>query len=178
MLRNRRAGGPGNRWPFGTGNAAHREAMRAARERTAIERPLQMVPGLDTSAATTEPIRGLGRLAELPNEVVMVVIGHCTPRAVLRLLCVNRAFAAMVKLLPDFEYIFGTAKGIMERAKPAFKKVFSLQLRFLTYNGLRGLLLGRQCESCGGTDGTSFRLNKVKVLCDRCFDRPRSRVTW
>ncbi|RYP74529.1 hypothetical protein DL771_003003 [Monosporascus sp. 5C6A] len=118
--------------------------------------------------APTEAVAGLGRLASLPNEVVMIVLQHCTIRTLFKLQRVNRATGMMVRLLPNFSHVTNTAKDMLERA--LVKRLIAI----LTFNGLRHLLTSNTCENCG-KGGSSFQITKVKVLCYECRAPP---PTW
>ncbi|RYP26985.1 hypothetical protein DL767_007848 [Monosporascus sp. MG133] len=145
----------------------HAEAMEVAQQRAAIVRPLQSLLS-PTVPASAEAVAGLGRLAFLPNEVVMIVLQHCTVRTLFRLQRVNRATGMMVRLLPDFSHVKNTAKDMLERA--LVKRLITI----LTFNELRHLLMSNTCENCG-KGGSSFLITKVKVLCYECRAPPR---TW
>ncbi|RYO78043.1 hypothetical protein DL766_010095 [Monosporascus sp. MC13-8B] len=141
------------------------EAMETAQERPAIVRPPQRLLS-PAVPASVEAVAGLGRLASLPNEVVMMVLQHCTVRTLFKLQRVNRAAAMMVRLLPNFSYVANTAKGMLERA--LVKRLITI----LTFTGLRHLLMSNTCEKCG-KEGSSFLITQVKVLCYECRAPPR-----
>ncbi|RYP08660.1 hypothetical protein DL764_001788 [Monosporascus ibericus] len=145
----------------------HTEAMEVARQRAAVVRPLQslLTPAVPASA---EAVAGLGTLACLPNEVVMIVLQHCTVRALFKLLRVNRATGMMVRLLPNFSHVTNIAKDMLERA--LVKRLIAI----LTFNELRHLLMSKTCENCG-KGGSSFLVTKIKVLCYECRAPP---PTW
>ncbi|KAI0010065.1 hypothetical protein F4779DRAFT_616945 [Xylariaceae sp. FL0662B] len=145
----------------------------AARQRVAILRPLRLIPNA-AELPPDETVAGLGLLEYLPNEVIMVIFGQCTLHALLRVQRVNKIAQEMIQLLPDIAYVKDTVRGIMERAKPRFRQFMSKILRITTYNAIRQLLLSKECESCGGQGG-SFRIVRVKVLCDRCFGTKKVR---
>ncbi|RYO97597.1 hypothetical protein DL765_011127 [Monosporascus sp. GIB2] len=143
----------------------HAEAIEVAQQRPTIVRPPQSLlsPAVPASA---EAVAGLGRLAFLPNEVVMMVLQHCTVRTLFKLQRVNRAVAMMVRLLPNFGYVASTAKGTLERA------LMKTLITILTFTELRHLLMSNTCENCG-KGGSSFLITKVKVLCYECRAPPR-----
>ncbi|RYP76440.1 hypothetical protein DL770_007232 [Monosporascus sp. CRB-9-2] len=145
----------------------HTEVMEVAQQRAAIVRPLQslLTPAVPASA---EAVAGLGRLAFLPNEVVMMVLQHCTVRTLFKLQRVNRATGMMVRLLPNFSHITNAAKGMLERA------IVKRLIAILTFNRIRHLLMSNTCENCG-KGGSSFQITMVKVLCYECRAPPR---TW
>lgn len=159
--------------------SSHVDAMERAQQRAAIIWPLTSLPpsSMPTAlggAASAGAVTGLGQLAVLPNEIVMVVLQQCSLHTLSRVRLVNRAFDMMVRLLPDYGYIVNTVLGIMRRAVPFYRDILSKLQVILTFRGLRHLLMSRTCEMCGG-DGksgdaatASFRLAKVKVLCDQC----------
>ncbi|RYP79568.1 hypothetical protein DL769_002878 [Monosporascus sp. CRB-8-3] len=146
---------------------AHAEAMEVAQQRAKIVRPLESLPN-PAVPAPAEAAAGLGRLAFLPNEVVMMVLQHCTVRTLFRLQRVNRATGMMVRLLPNFSYVTNTAKGMLERA------IMKRLTATLTFTGLRHLLMSSTCENCG-KGGCSFQITKLGVLCYECRAPPR---TW
>lgn len=143
------------------------QAVEASRQRAALLRPLHLIPNA-AELPSDEAVAGLGLLAYLPNELIMNILAHCTLHALLRLQQVNKIAREMIQLLPDIAYVSETAKGIMQRAKPAFRHFMSKILRITTYHGLRQLLLSKECESCS-KQGGSFRMTRVKVLCDGCY---------
>ncbi|EMR68626.1 putative f-box domain containing protein [Eutypa lata UCREL1] len=145
--------------------------MERAQRRAAIIRPLASLP-TPPVAASAEAVAGLGRLAVLPNEGVMIVLQHCSLQTLSRARLVNKAFDLMVRLLPDYRYVVHTVGGIMRRARPNYRVVMAKLEAILTFKGLRHLLLSHTCEKCG-QGGGSFRLVKVKVLCDECVRGPR-----
>ncbi|KAI1134283.1 hypothetical protein F5Y05DRAFT_237194 [Hypoxylon sp. FL0543] len=152
---------------------AHRRrlAVEAGHQRAAAERPLQLVSS-PIEPISDVPVTGLGRLATLPNEVIMIVFYNCTLRSLLRLERVNRAAKKFVSLLHDIVFVRETAKGIIQRAVPQFRKIMFTVLKITTYHGLRQLLATYTCETCGKPG--SFRMVKVKVLCDECNTSKRS----
>ncbi|OTA51966.1 hypothetical protein K449DRAFT_258445 [Hypoxylon sp. EC38] len=142
-----------------------RLAVEAARQRAAIERPLQIIPS-QPEPISDDPITGLGRLAILPNEIIMIVFDNCSLRSLLRLERVNKAAKKFVSLLHDIVFVRETAQGIIQRAVPQFRTIMFTILKITTYHGLRQLLATYTCETCGKPG--SFRMVKVKVLCDEC----------
>ncbi len=145
---------------------AHAEAMEAAQRRAAIIRPLESLP-TPSVPASAEAVTGLGRLAILPNEVVMFVLRYCTLRTLLRFRRVNKAAGMMMRLLPDLAYVKITVEGILARATPIYRTVMTKLMAILTFNGLRHLLMSNKCEKCG-KGGGSFQMTRVKVLCGDC----------
>ncbi|KAI1406797.1 hypothetical protein F5Y13DRAFT_9473 [Hypoxylon sp. FL1857] len=142
-----------------------RQAVEAARQRAAVERPLRMVSGPSVPVSDV-PVTGLGRLATLPNEIIMIVFDNCSLRSLLRLERVNKAAKKFVSLLHDIVFVRETARGIIQRAAPQFRNIMFTILKITTYHGLRQLLATYTCETCGQPG--SFRMVKVKVLCDEC----------
>ncbi|KAI1382893.1 uncharacterized protein F4822DRAFT_422993 [Hypoxylon trugodes] len=146
-------------------DARRRAAAEAGRQRAAAERPVR--PLINSSRSISDvPTNGLGQLAILPNEIIIVVFDNCTLRSLLRLERVNKAAKDFVNLLHDIEHVRETAKGIVQRAKPHYRKFMLTILKITTYRGLRYLLTNFTCETCGQPG--SFRMVKVKVLCDTC----------
>ncbi|KAK7752960.1 hypothetical protein SLS62_005119 [Diatrype stigma] len=156
--------------------------MERAQQRAAIIRPLaslplSSMPASPDGATSVEPVTGLGRIAIFPNEVVMVVLQQCSLHILSRVRLVNRAFDTMVQLLPDYDYVVNTVRGIMRRATPSYRDILSKLQVILTFRGLRYLLMSRTCEICGGNGesgaaaAASLRLAKVKVLCDKCNNK-------
>ncbi|KAI2602498.1 hypothetical protein GGR54DRAFT_644987 [Hypoxylon sp. NC1633] len=146
------------------------QAAEAGYHRAAAQRPLRVITSPPVPFSDV-PVSGFGRLATLPNEVIMVVFGNCSLRTLLRLERVNKAAKTFVSLLPDIVFVRNTAKNIIERAVPHFRKIMFTILKITTYNGLRQLLTTYTCEVCGKPG--SFRMVKVKVLCDGCHSNRR-----
>ncbi|KAI0112331.1 hypothetical protein F4776DRAFT_640906 [Hypoxylon sp. NC0597] len=142
-----------------------RLAVEAARQRAAIERPIQIISD-PPEPISDVPVTGLGHLATLPNEIIMIVFDNCSLRSLLRLERVNKAAKTFVSLLHDIVFVRETAKGIIQRAVPQFRTIMFTILKITTYHGLRQLLATYTCETCGKPG--SFRMVKVKVLCDEC----------
>ncbi|KAI0846499.1 hypothetical protein F5Y00DRAFT_243762 [Daldinia vernicosa] len=142
-----------------------RLAAEAGRQRAAAARPLQIITTESEPLAEVD-VTGLGRLANLPNEIIMVVFNNCSLYSLLRLERVNKAAKTFVNLLQDIEYIKATAKGIIQRAVPHYRNFMITILKITTYHGLRYLLTTFTCELCGKPG--SFRMIKVKVLCEDC----------
>ncbi|RYP43217.1 hypothetical protein DL768_010037 [Monosporascus sp. mg162] len=145
----------------------HAEVMEVAQQRAEIVRPLQSLLA-SAVPVSAEAVAGLGRLAFLPNEVVMIVLQHCTVRTLFTLQRVNRATGMIVRLLPDFSHVKNTARDMLERA--LVKRLIAI----LTFSRLRHLLMSNTCENCG-KGGSSFLITKIKVLCYECRAPPR---TW
>ncbi|KAF3070738.1 putative f-box domain containing protein [Daldinia childiae] len=144
-----------------------RLAAETGRQRAAAARPLQIITTeSETESLSEVDVTGLGRLADLPNEVIMIVFNNCSLRSLLRLERVNKAAKTFVNLLQDIEYIKATAKGIIQRAVPHYRNFMFTILKITTYHGLRYLLTTFTCETCGKPG--SFRMIKVKVLCEDC----------
>ncbi|KAI1123058.1 hypothetical protein F5Y10DRAFT_60903 [Nemania abortiva] len=151
--------------------ARRRQSQVAEHHRLVATRPLALGPDLSLAqTASTEPVAGLGRLAILPNEVVMLVLAHCTMRALLNLTRVNRGVRELVHLLPDFQCVKSTLVLQLERASPAYQKLLVGVLKITTYRGLHFLTTTHQCEKCNGALA-SFRATRLKVLCNGCFVR-------
>ncbi|KAK8036523.1 hypothetical protein PG991_001660 [Apiospora marii] len=116
---------------------------------------------------------GLGDLDYLPTEVLMIVLEHCTLRALLRLLRVNRTANTMVRCLRDFDSVADTIKGNKARARGPYPEIWAKLVRINTFHGMRQLMLCKTCDKCG--DGKAkLRVAKVKILCEKC-DSPMSR---
>lgn len=135
-----------------------------------VSRPLILGQTLSHAETSTEAIAGVGSLAILPNEVVMVILFQCTMRTLLNFTLVNRCFLELVNLLPDFRVVRSSVKLQLERAKPLYQQLLRRILKFTTYAGLRFLIMARECEKCHGTLA-SFRVSRVQVLCEGCFTR-------
>ncbi|KAI0880157.1 uncharacterized protein GGS22DRAFT_175672 [Annulohypoxylon maeteangense] len=145
----------------------HRRRVRAAevgRQQAAAARPLRIAR--PPQPISDVPVAGLGLLDTLPNEVIMIVFNNCTLLSLLRLERVNKAAKKLVGLLDRVGYIKETAKGIVGRAKPPYRQIRFTILKIKTYQGLHDLLTTFICEKCGKPG--SFRIKKVKVLCDIC----------
>ncbi|KAI2468835.1 hypothetical protein F4781DRAFT_396504 [Annulohypoxylon bovei var. microspora] len=146
----------------------HRRRMRAAeagRQQAAAARPLRVIAG-PPQPISDVAVAGLGLLDTLPNEIIMIILANCTLRSLLRLERVNRAARKLVGMLYRIEYIRETAKGIVERASPPYRQFMFTILKISTHQGLCHLLTTYTCETCGKPG--SFRMKKVKVLCDIC----------
>ncbi|ORY68948.1 uncharacterized protein BCR38DRAFT_482423 [Pseudomassariella vexata] len=152
---------------YGRPRRDHGEAMERAQMYVAAMRPIQPVTSSPDHKSSQDPVAGLGRLAILPNEIVMTVLEQSTPRTLTRLLRINKAASTMVRLLPEFAYVRETARGIMERAQGHYLIIMKKLFGILTYRGMRQLLMSKVCEKCDKA-GSSFRMVKVKVLCDEC----------
>ncbi|KAI2611355.1 uncharacterized protein GGS25DRAFT_192405 [Hypoxylon fragiforme] len=156
-----------HRWPITHADQdieRRRSAAELGRRRAAAQRPLRVTP--NTSDVPNVPITGLGRLDNLPNEVILLVFTQCNLRSLLRLERVNKAAKKLVALLPGLPFVRSTAKGIIEHATPPFRHIMFTILKITTYCGLRHLLTTYECEVCD--EPGSFRMVKVKVLCDKC----------
>ncbi|KAI1206521.1 uncharacterized protein F4807DRAFT_223301 [Annulohypoxylon truncatum] len=160
---NRRFHG-GHRWHV---EERHRRmrAAEAGRQQAAAARPLRVIAS-PPQPVSDVAVAGLGLLDTLPNEVIMIVFENCTLRSLLRLERVNKAARKLVSLLDRIEYIRETTKGIIERAKPPYRQIMFTILKIKTYQGLHDLLTTFICEKCAKPG--SFRIKKVKVLCDSC----------
>ncbi|KAI1453163.1 hypothetical protein F4805DRAFT_444685 [Annulohypoxylon moriforme] len=146
----------------------HRRRMRAAeagRQQAAAARPLRVIASPPRPISDVA-VAGLGLLDTLPNEVIMIIFSNCTLPSLLRLERVNKAARKFTSLLDRIEYIRETAKGIVERATPSYRRFMFVILKIQTYQGLHHLLTSFICEKCGKPG--SFRMKKVKVLCDVC----------
>ncbi|CAJ2510668.1 Uu.00g062930.m01.CDS01 [Anthostomella pinea] len=122
-----------------------REAVEAAELRIAIARPLSM--RLDaTRVISDDAVTGLGKLALLPNEVIMLVFANSTLHSLLRLLRVNRAARQFVRLLPSFADVTSSVKLQMSRAKPPYRRLLATVLKNTTYNALRFLITTHDSE--------------------------------
>ncbi|KAI2625396.1 hypothetical protein GGS26DRAFT_200368 [Hypomontagnella submonticulosa] len=139
-------------------------AAEAGRIRAAATRPLQVwsPPASQPNIAPTS----LGKLARFPNEIVLLILSKCSMRTLLRLERVNNAAKNFVSCLYDIDFVKDTVKGIIERAKAPYRKIMFTILKITMYQGLRRLLTTYTCEMCGKPG--SFRMPKVKVLCDNC----------
>ncbi|KAI1104832.1 hypothetical protein F4804DRAFT_306014 [Jackrogersella minutella] len=142
-----------------------RQAAEAGRQRAAAERPLQFVIS-PTESTSDGAVTGLGLLAVLPNEIITMVFDNYTLRSLLRLERVNKAAKVFVRQLRDIAFVRETARGIIQRAVPYYRKFMFTILKITTYRGLCHLFTTYVCETCGKPG--SFRLVKVKVLCDTC----------
>ncbi|KAI0596910.1 hypothetical protein F4775DRAFT_562403 [Biscogniauxia sp. FL1348] len=100
----------------------------------------------------------------------MLVLAQCTLCTLLALLRVNRGAAELVRLLPRFVFVRETALVTILRASHLYRRFMARILRIVTYEGLRALLTGSECEGCGKA-GAGFRMARVKVLCDGCYGR-------
>ncbi|KAI1492206.1 hypothetical protein F5X96DRAFT_407856 [Biscogniauxia mediterranea] len=148
-----------------------RRPLTTTQHLMAAARPLRPVaspplPGRSVPAAAA--VAGLGRLALLPNETIMLVLAQCTLCTLLALLRVNRAAAELVRLLPRFAFVRETALVTVLRATRLYRRVMARILRIVTYEALRALLTGSECEACGRA-GAGFRMARVRVLCDGCY---------
>lgn len=124
--------------------------------------------GPEDATAIMTATAGLGDLDYLPNEILMVVLEHCTLRTLLRLLRVNRMAGTMVRCLRDFDSVAETVKGNKARARGPYPRIWATLVRINTFQGMRQLMMGRTCDKCG--DGKAkLRVAKVKVLCDKCY---------
>ncbi|KAI8625087.1 hypothetical protein F5Y19DRAFT_451596 [Xylariaceae sp. FL1651] len=148
--------------------ARRRQGRESTYHRLTVARPLILGQDFSRVEISTEAIAGLGRLAILPNEVIMIIFTNCTMRTLLNLLRVNRGSREFVGLLPDFDLVRTTVMLQMERAKPNYQQLLVRIIKITTYAGLRFLTTTRHCETCGGPLA-SFRVTRVKVLCDGCF---------
>ncbi|KAK6955273.1 hypothetical protein Daesc_002905 [Daldinia eschscholtzii] len=142
-----------------------RLAAEAGRQRAAAARPLQVITTKPAPLSEAD-VAGLGRLATLPNEIIIMVFDSCSLRSLMRLERVNKAAKKFVSFLQDIDYIRETAKGIVQRAVSHYRKFMFTILKITAYHGLRYLLTTFTCETCGKPG--SFRMIKVKVLCDEC----------
>lgn len=149
-----------------------REAAAAGRQRAAAERPIQMATNQPDSAPT-QALTGMGKLDKLPNEIISQVVENCTLKTLLRFERVNRVAKEFVSLLRNIVYVRETARGIILRAAPMYRKVMFTILKITTYYGLRRLLTSDVCERCAKPG--SFRILKNKVLCDNCCGGVRGR---
>ncbi|KAI0412347.1 hypothetical protein F5X98DRAFT_367341 [Xylaria grammica] len=147
-----------------------RQSRVATFHRLALSRPLLSGPDFSHVPISTEAVAGLGGLAALPNEVIMMILAHCTMRALLHLGRVNRGARELVHLLPDFDRVKSTVMLQLERASPPYQQMLIKVLKITTYTGLHFLTTTHQCEKCGGSLA-SFRVSRLKVLCDDCFVR-------
>ncbi|KAI0876146.1 hypothetical protein GGS24DRAFT_254122 [Hypoxylon argillaceum] len=172
--------GGGELWRHGFGAGANRngEAARrrqiqeATHHRLIATRPLVLGQDLSLVEVSAEAVAGLGQLAILPNEVIMLILAHCTMRALLNLSRVNRGASEFVHLLPDFHSVKSTVMLQLERASPTYQKLLVGVLKITTYTGLHFLTTARQCEKCSGPLAR-FRVTRLKVLCDGCFVQRR-----
>ncbi|KAI0966102.1 hypothetical protein F4678DRAFT_307034 [Xylaria arbuscula] len=149
-----------------------RRRRAVMRHHLALSRPLILDNGIAHVQISTEAITGLGELAILPNETIMVVLAHCTMPTLLRLTAVNRSARELVGLLPDFSSVKSTVMLQLERANPTHQALLAKVLKITTYNGLHFLMTTHQCEQCDGSLA-KFRVTRLKVLCDNCFVRRR-----
>ncbi|KAI1371732.1 hypothetical protein F4677DRAFT_434485 [Hypoxylon crocopeplum] len=150
-----------------------RQAAEAGRHRAAAQRPLQVI-AMPPPSISDVPATGMGQLATLPNEVIMVVFGNCSLRTLMRLERVNKAAKTFVSLLRDIVFVRSTAKGIIERAVPSYRRFMFTILKITTYRGLRYLLTTYDCEVCGKPG--KFQMIKVKVLCEDCHSKKLKNV--
>ncbi|KAI1798663.1 hypothetical protein F4811DRAFT_547685 [Daldinia bambusicola] len=144
-----------------------RLAAEAGRQRAAAVRPIQTITTGPAPLSEVD-VAGLGRLATLPNEIITMVFNNCSLRSLMRLERVNKAARKFVSLLQDIDYIRETARGIIQRAVSHYRKFIFTILKITTYQGLRYLLTTFTCEACGKPG--SFRMIKVKVLCEDCHN--------
>ncbi|KAI1299917.1 hypothetical protein F5Y03DRAFT_397426 [Xylaria venustula] len=149
-----------------------RRRRAVTRHHLALVRPLILDNGVAHVQISTEAITGLGKLAILPNEAIMVVLAHCTMPTLLRLTVVNRSARELVGLLPDFSTVKSTVMLQLERASPTYRILLAKVLKITTYDGLHFLMTTHQCEQCDGSLA-KFRVTRLKVLCDNCFVRRR-----
>lgn len=156
--------------PWVVAHRRHQSRRAATYHRLVLTRPLILDQDFSRVQISTEAVAGLGRLAVLPNEVVMMILAHCTLRALLNLTLVNRGARELVDLLPDFSCVKSTVMLQLERASPTYQKLLIKVLKITTYTGLHFLTTTHQCEQCGGSLA-SFRVTRLKVLCDNCFVR-------
>ncbi|KAI1631973.1 hypothetical protein F4809DRAFT_657045 [Biscogniauxia mediterranea] len=149
-----------------------RRPLTTTQHLIAAARPLRPVasPPLPGRSVPAAAVAGLGRLALLPNETIMLVLAQCTLCTLLALLRVNRAAAELVRLLPRFALVRETALVTVLRATRLYRRVMARILRMVTYEALRALLTGSECEACGRA-GAGFRMARVRVLCDGCYGR-------
>ncbi|KAI1471854.1 uncharacterized protein F4812DRAFT_455956 [Daldinia caldariorum] len=89
-------------------------------------------------------------------------------RSLMRLERVNKAAKKFASLLQDIDYIRKTVRGIIQRAVSHYRKFIFTILKITAYHGLRYFLTTFTCETCGKPG--SFRMIKVKVLCEDCHD--------
>ncbi|KAI0891327.1 hypothetical protein F4806DRAFT_309904 [Annulohypoxylon nitens] len=170
-----------SRLPHGTHHwhvEEHRRRIQAAeagRQQAAAARPLRLISG-QPEPISDVAIAGLGLLDTLPNEIIMIVFDNCTLRTLLRLERVNKAAKKFVSLLDRIEYIKETAKGIIQRAKPPYLQIMFTIMKITTYQGLHDLFTTFICEKCRKPG--SFRIKKVKVLCDTCCSPPKLGASW
>ncbi|KAI3317579.1 hypothetical protein HD806DRAFT_364219 [Xylariaceae sp. AK1471] len=136
--------------------------------RLTARRPLILGQDFSRIEISTEVIAGLGCLAILPNELIMMILSHCTMRTLLSLMRVNRGIREFVNLLPDFHSVKCAIKLQLERASPAYQQLLATILKITTYAGLRYLTTTRICEKCNGPLA-KFQVTRLKVLCDGCF---------
>ncbi|KAJ8126698.1 hypothetical protein O1611_g6941 [Lasiodiplodia mahajangana] len=153
--------------------ARRRQSQIATHYRLMATRPLVLGQDLSLVQISTEAVAGLGWLAIFPNEVIMLILAHCTMRTLLNLTRVNRGAREFVHLLPDFHYVKSTLMLQLDRASPAYQKLLIGILKITTYSGLHFLTTTRQCEKCSGSLA-SFRVTRLKVLCNDCFVRRQS----
>ncbi|OTB04819.1 hypothetical protein M426DRAFT_320403 [Hypoxylon sp. CI-4A] len=147
-------------------NRRRKQAAEAGRQRAAAERPLQLLTNTPNSVSNL-PSAGLGRLAILPNEVIMMILNNCSLRSLIRLERVNKAAKQIANLLYDFPFVKETARGAIQRARPEYRHIMFKILKITTFRGLRQLLTTYDCELCRKPG--SFRMVKVKVLCENCY---------
>ncbi|KAI0099126.1 hypothetical protein GGR51DRAFT_401254 [Nemania sp. FL0031] len=153
--------------------ARSRQSQIATHYRLMTAHPLVLGQDLSLDPTSTDAVAGLGRLAIFPNEVIMLILAHCTMRTLLNLTRVNRGAREFIHLLPDFQYVKSTLMLQLDRASPVYQKLLIGILKITTYNGLRFLTTTRQCEKCNGSLA-SFRVTRLKVLCNNCFVRRQS----
>ncbi|KAK6840881.1 hypothetical protein PG987_001741 [Apiospora arundinis] len=133
---------------------------------------------IDVDGSEGDPVlAGLGDLDYLPIEVVMIVLEHCTLRALLRLQRVNRTACTMVRCLRDFESVADTIKGNKARARGPYPKIWATLMRINTFQGLRQLMLCKVCDKCGDK-GAKLRVAKVKILCEKCDNPTKFRLAF
>ncbi|KAI0535919.1 hypothetical protein GGR58DRAFT_503811 [Xylaria digitata] len=150
--------------------AQRRRQRMATRHRIVLTRPLIHGQHFSHVSISTEAVAGLGWLAALPNELIMMILARCTMRALLNLTRVNRGARELVHLLPDFHIVKSTVMLQLERANPTYQKILIKVLKITTYAGLHFLTTTHQCEKCNSALA-SFRPSRLMVLCGDCFVR-------
>ncbi|KAI0156343.1 hypothetical protein GGR57DRAFT_491456 [Xylariaceae sp. FL1272] len=140
--------------------------------RVRVTQPLVLGTDVSRISVTAEAVSGMGTLALLPNEIIILVLAHCTLPTLLRFLAVNRAARQYVYGIPDFHLVKNDVRLQLERSQPFYQRLMFKILKFHTFGGMRFFVMARNCEKCGDSLA-QFRLTRVKVLCDGCFRPPR-----
>jgi hypothetical protein len=170
------------------GAGDYREAVRHYRDVLKLSRPVTLV-SYEVDETPRFPVTGLGKLAILPNEVIMLILHRCTPCSLMHIMRANKAGHEMVENLPSWAFVMQvrnasrhewlvevasvvdssqTGRGIMSRARPHYQTVLKLLLRVVSFDGLSVLLTSHICEECS-KNGSALRMDMAKVLCESCF---------